>query len=152
MCIYVKEYIYIYIICEYMYIYIYIYIFLYIYIYIYIFLLKWRPPAENSTSFFNTFLTKYRYWGPRWGVSIPHLNFWQLNLYIVRVVTKISSCRLFVVSSRGSRKQSWSIPRPPLRSFWSATSAVFQKALYSYLKRFYDDHIFIKENFNILRH
>ena len=132
-----------------------------LYIYIF-FLLKWRPPAENSTSFFNTFLTKYRYWGARWGVSIPHLNFWQLNLYIVRVVTKISSCRLFVVSSRGSRKQSWSIPRPPLRNFWSATSAVFQKALpppksnlhqgYSFLKRFYDDHIFIKENFNILRH
>ena len=31
----------------------------------------------------------------------------------IRVVTKISSCRVFVVSSRGSRKQSWT-PPPPL--------------------------------------
>ena len=33
----------------------------------------------------------------------------------------------FVVSSRRSHKQSWSPPPP--RSFWSATSTVFQKAL-----------------------
>ena len=44
-----------------------------------------------------------------------------------RGVTKISSCWVFIFSSRGSRKQSWT-PLPP-RSFWSATSTIFQKAL-----------------------
>ena len=34
-----------------------------------------------------------------------------------RVVTKISSCRVFVVSSRGSRKQSWSTSHLPQEGF-----------------------------------
>ena len=34
------------------------------------------------------------------------------SVMLRRVVTKISSCRVFVVSSRGSHKQSWS-PFPP---------------------------------------
>ena len=38
-----------------------------------------------------------------------------LVVWVLRVVTKISSCRVFVVSSRGSRKQSWR--HHPPRSF-----------------------------------
>ena len=58
-----------------------------------------------------------------------------------RVVTKISSCRVFVVSSRGSRKQSWR-PLPPLptRSFWSATSTVSQNALPPQKSNFHQEY------------
>ena len=40
----------------------------------------------------------------------------QATMHLVmyyRVVTKISSCRVFVICSRGSRKQSWSPHHPP---------------------------------------
>ena len=49
---------------------------------------------------------------------------------LTRVVTKISSCRVFVVSSRGSRKQSWS-PSPPL------PQEVFEVQLLPFSKRHY---------------
>ena len=66
-----------------------------------------------------------------------------------RVVTKISSCRVFFVSSRGSRKQSWN-PLP--QEAFEVQLLPFSKRHYSYHSRFYDDHVFIKENYNILRH
>ena len=58
---------------------------------------------------------------------------------ITKVVTKISSCRVFVVSSRGSRKQSWS-PSPPL------PQEVFEVQLLPFSKRHYRPKkaIFIK--------
>ena len=37
---------------------------------------------------------------------------WFVTVFIIRVVTKISSCRVFVVSRRESRTQSWSPPPP----------------------------------------
>ena len=41
----------------------------------------------------------------------PYNAYWSSQSW---VVTKISNCRVFVVSSRGSRKQSWSpFPPPP---------------------------------------
>ena len=44
-------------------------------------------------------------------------NIYCLNIHYliatIRVVTKISSCRVFVVSSRRSRTQSWTPPPPP---------------------------------------
>ena len=46
---------------------------------------------------------------------------------LARVVTKISSCRVFVVSSRGSRKQSWRPPHP---------QEVFEVQLLSFSKRY----------------
>ena len=55
----------------------------------------------------------------------------------IRVVTKISSCRVFVVSSRRSRKQSWSPPPP---------QEVFEVQLLPFSKRHYlpKKAIFIK--------
>ena len=47
----------------------------------------------------------------------------------IRVVTKISSCRVFVVSSRGSRKQSWR-PPPPLQKVFAAQLLPFSKTHY----------------------
>ena len=44
-----------------------------------------------------------------------------------RVVTKISSCRVFVVSSRGSHKQSWRPPHP---------QEVFEVQLLPFSKRY----------------
>ena len=58
-----------------------------------------------------------------------------------RVVTKILSCRVFVVSSRGSRKQSWSTPPPP-----NSPQEVFEVQLLPFSKRHYRPKIatFIK--------
>ena len=46
-----------------------------------------------------------------------------LIMYLFRVVTKISSCRVFVVSSRGSRKQSVQFPW----SYFFGTALKFRK-------------------------
>ena len=45
--------------------------------------------------------------------KIIFLSNWGFHDDLSRVVTKISSCRVFVFSSRGSHKQSCSPPPPP---------------------------------------